>query len=98
MKELPVTRHRLISIWWLLFWRTIVLIFAASIFVGIVVGLIEDHFVGLSSQSKVVLERSSVGILCWVGIACHIWVVRMALQKNYGDFKIQLVSNFPNSN
>lgn len=87
MQELEVTWGRVMSVWWLLAWRSglgAVLIGAA---VGFVIGLV-GALAGVSTDTITVLSTIAGAV---VGLVWAIVVVRMALRKQYGEFRLALV-------
>jgi hypothetical protein len=89
MQELEPSWQRVIAVWWLIFWRGTL----GGVLLGAVVGFIEGFtggMLGASPQSITVVTSISGGV---VGLAWIILVVRMALRKHYGDFRIALVPN-----
>jgi hypothetical protein len=89
MQELEPSWNRVIAVWWLIFWRGTL----GGVLLGGVVGFIEGFIggmLGASPQSITLVTSISGGV---VGFAWFIMVVRMALRKHYGDFRIALVPN-----
>jgi hypothetical protein len=89
MQELEATWGRVISVWWLLAWRGLL----GAVLIGAVVGFIIGFIGALAhvSQETITLLSSIAGAL--VGLAWAIMVVRMALRKRYGEFRLALVPN-----
>ncbi|HEX5472453.1 MAG TPA: hypothetical protein VFW73_11230 [Lacipirellulaceae bacterium] len=97
MKELEITWERIVRIWWLIAWRTVlgsvVISFVLGGIAGAVFGFIAARS-GVPRQSFVSTARFIgllVGVLTW--IVWGIVVVRMAFRKKYGDFRLALIAN-----
>jgi len=88
MQELEVTWGRVASVWWLLAWRGVLggLLIGAA--VGFVIGLV-GFFAGLSLEAINLLSTVAGAA---VGLLWALVVVRMALKKQYGEFRLVLVA------
>ena len=87
MQELEATMSRALRVWWLIVWRGIV---GASV-IGAVAGFVLGFAGTLAGMPPATITLTS-GILGGIiGIVWMIVVVRMALRKRYGDFRIALV-------
>src|SRR4029077_12710747 len=86
MPELEVTWSRVISVWWLLAWRSVVGGVLLAFIFGCIIG-VGAAFAGTTGPVVSVIAGLGGGIigLCWA-----IAVVRMALRKHYGDFRVVL--------
>jgi uncharacterized membrane protein YdjX (TVP38/TMEM64 family) len=85
MEELEVTFSRVLSVWWLLFWRAAL----GSVLLGGIAGFIIGIGFGILHKPLEPIFPTVAG-----GIVGFIWfflVVRMALRKKYRDFRIALV-------
>lgn len=87
MQELDVTWGRVISVWWLVVWRGMLGGMLLGFVVGFLIGMV-GFFVGLSLQAVNILSTVAGGV---VGLLWAIVVVRMALKKQYGEFRLALV-------
>ncbi|HVX76149.1 MAG TPA: hypothetical protein VHB49_08480 [Bradyrhizobium sp.] len=87
MKEVELTIGRLLRIFWLLAWRGTL----GGLVLGAVVGFIIGFIMGAagSTREHVALVTSIAGL--FVGAAWTIVVVKMALEKQYDDFRIALI-------
>ena len=87
MQELDVTWQRVLSVWWLVVWRAALggAIFGAL--VGFIIGFI-GAIIGVSTQ-MITLSSAIVGAIA--NLAWSLFVVRMALRKKYGEFRLGLV-------
>jgi uncharacterized membrane protein len=87
MQELEPTWARAISVWWLIIWRGVV---GAGV-IGGVVGFIIGFVGGAVGASATALSIGSSGAGLVIGTVWMVVVVRMALRKQYGDFRLALV-------
>ena len=76
-----------LRIWWAWIWRSIL----GSMVIGIAIGMIGGIFAGILGIAKenAVVFIMPLGFLG--GIFVGIWVLRYALNKKYGDFRIVIV-------
>jgi uncharacterized membrane protein len=89
MSELEPTWGRVLSVWWLFVWRAGV----GSLVMGFVAGFIFGFVGALLGAPKGAISIGS-GLLGFViAIVWGIIVMRMALEKKYGEFRIALVSH-----
>jgi hypothetical protein len=87
MQELDPTFSQALRIWWLIMWRGLLgasLIGAASGFVLGVVGL-------LAAIPAPTISLAGGVLGACIGIGWMIVVVRMALRKRYGSFRLALI-------
>jgi hypothetical protein len=95
MGELEVTWKRAIRIWWLIAWRTLVGTFVSFSIIGAAVAYIVYLIFAPSPGHPTAVSISRIFGLS-IGFALSIFwaivVVRMAFKKNYGDFRLVLVS------
>jgi hypothetical protein len=87
MQELELTWGRVMSVWWLLTWRSML----GAIVLGALVGGIFGFVIAASGQSPQIIAAVSPFLGMIVGILWVIAVVRMALRKRYSGFRIVLV-------
>jgi hypothetical protein len=89
MQELESTWKRIIAVWWLIFWRGTL----GGVLLGAVFGFVEGFIGGMLgwSPQSITLITGTTGAI--VGFVWFVLVVRMALRKHYGDFRIALVPN-----
>jgi uncharacterized membrane protein len=92
MHEVPVTWPRVFSVLWLLFWRGML----GSVIIGTLVGLVIGFAFGVvnvMSGTRSELNPLVPGIPSAIaGLLWYLAVVRMALEKQYKEFRISLVS------
>jgi uncharacterized MnhB-related membrane protein len=87
MQELEANWPRVFAVWWLVVWRTLlgglVLGFGAGFLIGLVGALL-----GAPSDALTALSA----IVGWLlSLAWGVVVVRMALRKQYGEFRLALI-------
>jgi len=86
MQELEPTWGRMLAVWWLIFWRSLIGSFVVGAVIGFVFGFI-GRLLGVSQTVHQILPiLGGLAGLCWSFL-----VIRMALRKRYGDFRIALV-------
>ncbi len=87
MQELDPTWGRMMSVWWLLAWRTMV----GAVLLGALTGGVFGVFAALADWPADKIQSVSAVLVGVIGALWGIVVVRMALKKQYGDFRIALV-------
>jgi uncharacterized membrane protein YjjP (DUF1212 family) len=88
MHEVELTWNRSMRVWWLFVWRSAVGGFVFAFVVGFIAGFL-NFVLGKPLQTGVF--GAILGF-----VTSMIWstfVIRMALQKHYRDFRIRLVPN-----
>jgi len=91
MQEMEITWRRSMSVWWLIAWRGVVGGTVIGGILGFIIGLV-GAIVGWPLET-ISTAASAVGALS--GIVWSTFVVRMALRKKYGDFRLALVPHTP---
>jgi hypothetical protein len=88
MQELEITWERVVPVWWLIVWRGLlggwILAVALAFLIGEAGGRLGFEF---STVAAIATTLSSL-----VGLAWGLLVVRMALKKNYKEFRLALVA------
>jgi hypothetical protein len=87
MQELDATWRRVRSVWWLIVWRAAVGGGLLGALVGFIMGFIEAAF-DVSPQ-MITLTSAIAGAI--VNLIWSLFVIRMALRKKYGDFRLAVV-------
>jgi hypothetical protein len=87
MQELAITWQRVARVWWLITWRSFVGAMVLAMIFGFVVGVVR-YVAQVDIPSSYIL---SVVVGWFVGFGWLMVVVRMALTKNYIDFRLTLV-------
>lgn len=94
--ELKATWSRAINVWVSFIWRNLVAIFLASIVSGLIVfGL--AFLLPKMGYSVDVVRLFALPLSVAVGAASSIIPIKMILNKNYGEFRLVLVSETENS-
>ena len=91
MQELDVTWNRVLSVWWLIVWRAALGGAIIGAVVGFIVGFTEDE-AGVTPQT-ITLSSGIVGAV--VNLIWSLFIVRMALRKKYGEFRLAMVPHAP---
>jgi len=87
MQELEPTWQRALSVWWLIAWRAGLGSLAMGAAAGFILGFI-GAIVGVPRD----VSSVGAGLLGFViAIVWGVIVVRMALRKKYGEFRIALI-------
>jgi len=87
MEELEPTWGRVVSVWWLLAWRSMV----GAFLLGAVAGGIFGFFAALANWPADSIQTGASILGGVIGVLWAIVVVGMALKKQYGSFRIALV-------
>lgn len=89
--ELELTWGRAVRVWWSYFWRNLIAIVAAMILGGIV-GFIVGFVMGMLGVSITAIQYTTglLGIL--IGTALSVVPMKMILGKDFGDFRLVLMS------
>lgn len=87
MQELDPTWGRVLSVWWLLAWRTMV----GAFVLGAIAGGVFGAFAALADWPADKIQSVSAVIGGVIGALWGIVVVGMALKKRYSNFRIALV-------
>ena len=87
MREVEITIGRLLRIFWLFAWRSVI----GGAILGAVIGFVIGFVMGVvgGTREHVALAGSVAGML--VGATWAVLVLKMALQKEYSDFRIMLI-------
>ena len=87
MPELDITWGRVIRVWWLIAWRGVLGAFLFGASFGFIVGV-----VGAVTRTTGPVTAAIAGVGGGlIGVLWAIMVVRMALRKQYGEFRLALV-------
>ena len=89
MQELEPTLSRALPVWWLFMWRGTLGATLIGAAVGFVLGIV-GTLAGLPQTSIAVVGAILGGC---IGIGWSIIVMRMALRKRYGEFRLVLVAH-----
>jgi len=91
MQELDPTWWRMMSVWWLLAWRTMV----GAVLLGGAVVFVFGAITALADWPADKIQSVSAVLGGVIGALWGIVVVSMALKKRFGDFRIALVPISP---
>ncbi len=83
--EIEVTWNKTIRIWWAWVWRSILLSVAGGLIIGVLLGII-------SAVIGVKMPLTSVILGFFVGLYAAFYMLKRVLNKDFGDFKIALIS------
>jgi len=89
--SLQPTFKRAARIWWAWVWRSLVFGGAAGLFASLVLNL--SGILNRISEKAGQYLGAAVGIALAVPVG--IWVFQMVLEKDFGEFRIRLVSKAP---
>jgi hypothetical protein len=87
MQEVELTAQRLLSVWWLILWRSSV----GGMMIGFVIGGIAGFAVAIAGYANLASAAGSYAgltIMPFWGLL----IVHMTLRKNYKSFRIALVA------
>ena len=87
MQELEITWERAMRVWWLIAWR--------GLLVGWIIAVVLAFLIG-EAGGRLGVDFPTVAavatVLSWLaGLAWGLVVVKMALKKNYQDFRMALL-------
>jgi len=91
MQELELTWSRVLKIWWLLIWRGQLI----AILIGFLLGFVWGFVVSSIGRADLA-ETGGTAIGAAVGLVWGMFAVRMALRKQYADFRLALVARTSN--
>ena len=92
--ELEVTWGRTARIWWALLWRGLIATICVVVVAGIIGGAMGaiGFLMGVDEETLTVLA----GIIGFaIGLLSQPVVIRMILNRDYGEFRLALVLNSP---
>lgn len=90
--ELEITWTRTIKVWWSYFWRNLIAIVVA-ILAGAIIGFILGFIMGTLGISSQTIRFVVAPISGIIGLLISIVPMKMILGKNFGEFRLVLVSN-----
>jgi hypothetical protein len=95
--ELEITWKRAARIWWSYIWRNIIAIIGAVI-IGAIAGGVLGFILGMlgASTDTIKLIVQPIGIL--IGLGISIIPFKLILGKNFGEFRLVLMSTSEESN
>jgi len=88
MQEREITWKRVASVWWLIAWRGLLGGWILAVALAFLIGEAGGRL-GLDFPTVAAIATT----LSWLaGLAWGFFVVKMALKKKYGDFRLALVA------
>lgn len=88
MQELKMTWERVARVWWLIAWRGLLGGWILAVVLAFLIGEAGGHLgFDFSTVAAIATTLSSLAGLTW-----GLLVVKMALKKNYSDFRLALVA------
>ena len=92
--ELEVTWGRATRVWWAYLWRNLIAIVLASI-LGVILGAVLGFVLGAAGVAPGVIGRFTFLIGAVVGIGVSVVPIRLILGKDFGEFRLVLLSDVP---
>lgn len=86
--ELEITWKRVLMIWWVFFWRYLLVTFI----VGFTVGFIEEFIRGESQATQWI----NTIIFASAGLVTSIFLSKWILKKDFGEFRLVLLTKQKN--
>ncbi len=90
--ETAITWRRTWRIWWAYAWRNLLITVAAMIAGGIV-GFIVGFVLALLGVEQQIIQYITGSLGFVIGFLLSVLPMRMILGKNFGDFRLVLISN-----
>ena len=90
--KLEPTWDRVIAVWWLMAWRSVVGGLLLTGMVGLIIRFIGEAFDESTTDNMAVMMVIIAWVVAW---AWNVAVVKMALQKKYSDFYLVLAPDDP---
>ena len=90
--KLEPTWDRVIAVWWLMAWRSVVGGLLLTGMVGLIIRFIGEAFDASTTDNMAVMMVIIAWVVAW---AWNVAVVKMALQKKYSDFYLVLAPDDP---
>lgn len=89
--EVEITWGRVIRVWWAYLWRNLVALVVAAIAGGIV-GFILGFIMGAMGVAPKTIQYVTAPLGVIIGLAISIIPMKMILGKDFGQFRLVLVS------
>jgi hypothetical protein len=94
--EMEITWGNVIRVWWAYLWRNLVAIIVAVV-IGAIGGGILGFVMGMLGVPVTTIQFVTALIGAAIGIALSIIPMKMILGKDFGKFRLVLVSNTPST-
>jgi ABC-type nitrate/sulfonate/bicarbonate transport system permease component len=95
--ELEITWKRAARIWWSYLWRKIIAIIGAVI-IGAIIGGVLGFILGMLGTSTDIIKLIVQPIVILIGLGISIIPLKLILGKNFGEFRLVLMSTSEESN
>jgi ABC-type uncharacterized transport system permease subunit len=92
--EIEITWANAIRVWWAYFWRNLIAIIVAIVAGGIV-GAILGFVMGMLGVPVRTIQFITGPIGAVIGIALSVVPMKLILGKDFGTFRLVLISNAP---
>lgn len=89
--EMEVTWGRAIKVWWAYAWRNFIAIIA-SVIAGAILGFIAGFVLGAAGAAPSTIKAVTFPLGVIAGLAFSIIPMKLILGKNFGEFKLALIS------
>ena len=90
--ELEITWGRFIRVWWAHYWRCLIAMIICFIICSII-GFIIGFVMGMLGASIRMIQVVSFTIGLIIGLGVSLVPMRMILGKDFGEFRLVLISN-----
>lgn len=90
--ELDVTWKRVVKVWWSYLWRNIIAIIVAAI-LGAVAGFVFGFILGAAGVAPETIKLVTAPIGGVIGLLISVVPMKLILGKDFGEFRLVLVSN-----
>jgi len=89
-RELDASWARAAHVWWAITWRTLAVGVSLGIGLGCLV-IVMAVLVGADQQTIARWTLPLSLLISPVGVVVHIWAIRAALRKHFGEFRVVLI-------
>ncbi|PKG80627.1 hypothetical protein CXF85_21110 [Colwellia sp. 75C3] len=89
--ELEITWDRVVRIWWSFLWRNLLAILGAIV-IGAIVGFILGLILGIIGVPTETIKMIVQPIGFLIGLGISVIPLKMVLGKNFGEFRLVLIS------
>jgi len=90
--ELEVTWGRATRVWWAYLWRNLIAIMGGTL-LGAILGALLGFVLGAAGVPSDAARRATLAIGAMLGLLTSIVPIRLILGKNFGEFRLLLLSN-----
>lgn len=89
--ELEITWKRAARVWWSYLWRNIIAIIG-SVIIGAIIGGVLGLILGMLGASTATIKSIVQPIGFLIGLGISIIPIKLILGKNFGEFRLVLIS------